>query len=246
MCRLFGWAATAPRSAEQLLGPDVLRLQELSQLHRDGWGAAWIGPTGVERYREENPAYESAVFVDAARDHFAEVGLVHLRWATGELAVCLENTHPFVRDEIAFIHNGSVPVGPELEAIVDPDLRHSAEGTTDSEQYFLAVLSAYRRLGSVPDAFAHVISAVDGLAYPSLNAMWAQPGRLYVVSAHQNQHRAAALPDDYYTLFYRDVDGTTTAWSSEVTRSTDEKELPNYTVLAADAASGTHELIKLS
>ena len=237
MCRLFGWATPQPRSAEELLGPDIARLAELSQLHRDGWGAAWFGPAGMSRHREDIPAYSSDEFSAAMTEQAANVGVLHLRWATEGIPVCLENTHPFVRDGVAFIHNGSVPDKAPLEGLIDPDLRSTMEGENDSERYFLAVLSAYRRLGSVPEAFAEVLLALADEAYPSLNAMWAEADRLVVVSAYQNEFKGEEFPADYYPISYGSYGTTTMAWSSGVF-SGRGFELANFSALVVDAATG--------
>ena len=244
MCRLFGWAAAQQTSVAQLLGADVARLQELSHLHSDGWGGAWHGPDGLDLYREDGPAYASAVFEETVADRVGQTGLLHLRWATGDLPRCLENTHPFVRGETAFIHNGSVPIGTELESLIDGELLATMDGTTDSERYFLAVLSARRRGKSVSDAFSGVVESLDGLAWPSLNAMWIEPDWLFAVCAFQPEFRAADLAEDYYALQYRAAEGVTTAWSSYV-RSAAGESIPNRTLIAAQASTGSVELIQI-
>lgn len=237
MCRLFGWASANEVSAVDLLGEDMERLKDLSRLHQDGWGIATQSDSGVRIVREDIPAYESVIFTDHLVGSVGQVGIVHLRWATGELARCVENTHPFVRGDVAFMHNGSLPVGPELLTMIDADLLESIEGTTDSEHYFMALLSARRRTDSVPEAAAAVLKGVDGLPWPSLNMMWAEPDWLHVLSAHQPEFRAPVLNDDYYELSYGRSDGAVIAWSSEVTARAGTS-LPNFSVLSVHARTG--------
>jgi predicted glutamine amidotransferase len=243
VCRLFGWAAQHQTSAGELLGPDVARLQALSEIHKDGWGGAWHGPSGLELYREDGPAYASAVFSETITDREGQTGLLHLRWATGTPR-CLENTHPFVRDGFAFIHNGSLPIGPQLESLIDPDVLSSVEGSTDSERYFLAVLTERRKGTSVPEAFRRVINSIGDLPWPSLNAMWAEPDWLFAICAYQPEFRSADLDENYYRLQYVAARGVTMAWSRQV-RSSDCEELPNRTILAARASTGEYELIRI-
>ncbi len=237
MCRLFGWAATHEMSAADLLGEDMVRLQELSRIHQDGWGIATQSESGVRLVREDVPAYESVTFTDNLAQSVGQVGIVHLRWATGRLARCVENTHPFVRGDVAFMHNGSLPVGPELLAMIDEDLLESIEGTTDSEHYFMALLSARRRLDSVPAAVASVLDGLAGVRWPSLNMMWAEPDWLHVLCAHQPEFRAAELPDPYYHLQYGRHGDAVVAWSSEVSER-EGTPLANHSVLSVQASTG--------
>ena len=244
MCRLFGWASPHEVSAVELLGEDMERLRDLSRLHQDGWGIATQSESGVRIVREDIPAYESVTFTDHLEASVGQVGIVHLRWATGKLARCVENTHPFVRGDVAFMHNGSLPVGPELLAMIDDDLRESIEGTTDSEHYFMALLSARRKTQSVPDAIALVLDGLAGLPWPSLNMMWAEPDWLHVLCAHQPEFRAAELPDPYYHLQYGRSGESVIAWSSEVTER-DGTPLSNRSVLSVQASTGQIQVTPL-
>jgi predicted glutamine amidotransferase len=187
--------------------------------------------------REDVPAYESVIFTDHLAQSIGQVGIVHLRWATGRLARCVENTHPFVRGDVAFMHNGSLPVGPELLAMIDDDLLESIEGTTDSEHYFMALLSARRKTESVIGAIALVLDGLNGLPWPSLNMMWAEPDWLHVLCAHQPEFRAAELPDPYYHLQYGRHGDAVVAWSSEVSER-DGTPLANRSVLSVQASTG--------
>jgi len=244
MCRLFGWASADEVSAVELLGDDMQRLRDLSRLHQDGWGIATQGDSGLRIVREDVPAYESVIFTDHLAGSVGQVGIVHLRWATGKLARCVENTHPFVRGDVAFMHNGSLPVGPELLAMIDEDLFESIEGTTDSEHYFMALLSARRKTESVSDAIAVVLDGLDGLPWPSLNMMWAEPDWLHVLCAHQPEFRAAELPDPYYHLQYGRSGESVIAWSSEVTER-DGTPLSNRSVLSVQASTGQIQVTPL-
>ena len=222
MCRLFGWSSPTPRRALDLLGGDERHLVELSHLHADGWGAAWLADGRLERTREASAAHASAAFHPALAAAEGEAGLVHLRWATGNYACTLGNTHPFVDSDVlshpvAFAHNGSVPVGEELLGLIDADLLPLAQGETDSERYFLALLSARRRGLDPVAAFGAVVDGLAGVAWPSLNALWLEPGLLVAVTAVQPEHRMASLEPDYYDLAWRtDADGATTVWSTGV------------------------------
>ncbi|MHB1615190.1 MAG: class II glutamine amidotransferase [Actinomycetes bacterium] len=244
MCRLFGWAAPDPTAAGDLLGADTARLRGLSHLHADGWGAAWSDGAEIHSIREEVPAHTSAQFDSAVHQGVGRLGLLHLRWATDGLSTCSVNTHPFVRDGVAFIHNGSIPRGPVLDELIDPDLAQTLEGDTDSERYFLAVLSAVRRTGSLPEAFARVVDALSGAAWPSLNAMWITGSTLGVLAATQPRYRAGDLPTDYYDLRYAREHATTMAWSTGVRHASGEV-LPDRHLLLVDPLAGSSQLFGL-
>jgi predicted glutamine amidotransferase len=244
MCRLFGWAADHDVTAGGLLGDDVARLIDLSRQHDDGWGVATHSSEGLSLVREDVPAFQSARFTERTDDMVGQTGIVHLRWATGRLARCIENTHPFVRGEVAFMHNGSLPVTDALRSTVDADLAASIEGTTDSEWYFMALLSARRRTSSVAEAAAAVLDTLAGERWPSLNMMWAEPDHLHVLCAHQPAFKPSAQPDNYYWLQYRQNADAVTAWSSGVRDEVGEP-LPNRSLLAVRASTGELELQSL-
>ncbi len=57
------------------------------------------------------------------------------------VAHLLENTHPFTYNRMAFAHNGAVVPNQKLEEFIAPHLQCEIAGMTDSERYFLALLS---------------------------------------------------------------------------------------------------------
>jgi hypothetical protein len=129
-------------------------------------------------------------------------------------------------------------------AIIDDDLLESIEGTTDSEHYFMALLSARRKTESVSDAIALVLDGLAGLPWPSLNMMWAEPDWLHVLCAHQPEFRAAELPDPYYHLQYGRSGESVIAWSSDVTER-DGTSLSNRSVLSVQASTGQIQVTPL-
>mgnify|MGYP000109046509 CR=1 FL=1 len=101
--------------------------------HRDGWGIAFYRGCGVQEFRDPEPSVNSRVAaLVKAQPIKSEVVISHIRQANvGE--VCLENTHPFVRElwgrYWVFAHNGQLrgvrrrlPLG-----------RFKPVGSTDSE-----------------------------------------------------------------------------------------------------------------
>lgn len=238
MCRLFGWAGDTAVSAASALGADLDRLVELSRVHDDGWGVAWVDAGGtVHRVRHENAAHEAADFTTVMNEAVGRAGIVHLRYATDGIVCSLDNSHPFISDRTLFAHNGSVERGPGLDALIDGDLLEAVRGDTDSERYFLALVSAARRTGSYEKAFTEVVSALPEPEWSSLNAMLVDGTTLYVLSRHHPERRPEWAGPDYYDLWYDSDGGLTTVWSEGV-REGAGRPLPDGHLLSADGASG--------
>src|SRR5919206_4133362 len=106
MCRLFGLATGRPvRATFWLLeAPDSLAAQ--SRRNPDGYGLATYRP---EVLVEKRPvaAYADEEFAREANERESPVFLAHVRYASVG-ALVPANTHPFVRDGLAFAHNGHI------------------------------------------------------------------------------------------------------------------------------------------
>lgn len=209
MCRLLGWAARRPVPLADLLGRGELRqFTALSRKHRDGWGVAWQTGSGLAVRKSPDAADGNPDFAAWAASVPADLGLVHLRWATLGLGVHQGNTHPFGSGGVAFAHNGSIRPPASLDELVEPALREGMEGETDSERYFRAVLSrAAGPDGQVePDRIEPALGqTVDAIAaskdFTSLNCLLMTPERLYAVCRFRGTH--AGEEPDYFHLRYR-------------------------------------------
>jgi predicted glutamine amidotransferase len=204
MCRLLGYVSRTPTTLVELLGDGELdEFTELSCKHADGWGMAWATEDGVDTTKSPDAARSSELFARTAREHLADLGLVHLRWATLGLNVVPENTHPFTDGAIAFAHNGSVKPPDSLDALVPQEFEAMRKGTTDSERYFLAVLARMRAVGPAT-ALAETVSLIaSSLEFSSLNAMIATPTELIAVSQFDPIAEAREAESQYYQLRYR-------------------------------------------
>jgi predicted glutamine amidotransferase len=239
MCRLLGWASPEPLTATEVVGEDAGRLHALSRLHQDGWGEAWFEQGEVRRRREVDAAHASSLFATTIEQVRTPVGLVHLRWATGDLARRLPNTHPFVRDGVAFAHNGALRRGPQLDVLIDDDLLAGAEGDTDSERWFLAILTARRRGGTLAGAVAEVLGTLDPDSWNSLNFVLLEPGRLHALCCNDAARRPRTSAPDYFRMFFETTSGCTSVWSSGV-RTPTAGELPNRHLMSVDVAGEVH------
>jgi glutamine amidotransferase len=111
--------------------------------HRDGWGIVFYEGRGVREFRDPTPSVNSEVAQLVQRYPIKSRYVIsHIRQANvGD--VCLENTHPFVRElwgeYWSFAHNGqlsnneSLPIGKDMPV-----------GSTDSERAFCWLLDRLR------------------------------------------------------------------------------------------------------
>src|SRR4051794_39424874 len=241
MCRLLGWAASRPTSLLDLLGEHELdEFTELSCKHADGWGLARSTRRGVEVRKAADAARSSAEFAQGARYGSSDLGLAHLRWATLGLDVRTENTHPFTDGRVAFAHNGSInppeaPHPPPSPAAGPPPAhtastprrappppppprraRRKRTGDTDSERFFLAVLSRMQEGATPGDALAGTVAEIAATrSFTSLNCLLVTRDALYAVSrVNQEAQLEFAEGPDYYDLRYRVTDDAVVVASS--------------------------------
>jgi predicted glutamine amidotransferase len=204
MCRLLGFVAIAPITLSDLLGEQELaEFVALSQTHGDGWGFARATASGVEVIKAPEVAGDSAQFAHVARTLPADLGLVHLRWATLGLGVTSENTHPFTDGQIAFAHNGSVKPPDVIDALMPAAFAAQRAGTTDSERYLLATLAAAQE-GAIARELERTATVIAQRATcSSVNAMGATPDALHVINLFNPAAEATEVAPHYYRMAYR-------------------------------------------
>jgi len=208
MCRLLGYAASAPLTLAELLGePDLSRFTQLACKHGDGWGFARAGAGVVEVVKAPDSARLSPEFDRLVHQQSADLAMVHLRWATLGLPVAQRNAHPFTNGQVAFAHNGSIRPPASLEPLLSKQVMPLLQGETDSERFFLAVLS---HLGVATDvdavvrACAAAVHAVTStLTYSSLNSMLITPNHLYALCAYDPKEELKEDEPEYYRLRHR-------------------------------------------
>jgi glutamine amidotransferase len=251
MCRLLGYAAPTPTTLADLIGErQCVSFRDMSRLHADGWGSAWLddtaGATVIERVRDTISAGHTSPMVVAMEDEKARARIVHLRMATAGIPVTIENTHPFVTDGVAFAHNGGVVPVSDLRALVEPDILASVEGATDSELYF-ALIRQYVSHGMTLFDAACETAVVLRARFPkaSLNALVLSADELIAIHSSENaripltEFQASGLSDaelpldhlnNYYRMSYlRTADGST-AFTSAGIDSSGWTPLPPATV----------------
>ncbi|GGA74782.1 hypothetical protein GCM10011490_26870 [Pseudoclavibacter endophyticus] len=222
MCRLFGYVADAPTALVDELGAEEFEaFTSLTRVHADGWGMAWHdAETGRTRSaRSFERADDDPEYARLAAQRLGSAGFVHLRWATGGLAVNEHNTHPFVDGDLAFGHNGHIGPIDKLEGLLGAEQRAKLRGTTDSERYFRLIVQCIQDEG---DEAAGVTTALRLLMrefpHSSLNALLLTGSKLFGIhvnskadSPREGLRELFESPDaipayhetEYYAMGYR-------------------------------------------
>jgi len=228
MCRLLGYCSVREASLEDLIGAEGLRdFTGLCALHGDGWGMA--GYQGTEPVIRKSPvrADSDPDYDKLAREPLADLGLVHLRWATPGLGVNEQNSHPFQYGQYVFAHNGAIHPQDRLPQMLPAQWERQLAGTTDSERYFLLIMSRLASHGGdVVAAIAEAAADIEARFEPnSLNALLLSPDKLYAISwYHRDRVPEAKLracgydqQDEisaYFDLAYRATDSSVVVASS--------------------------------
>lgn len=134
----------------------------------------------------------------------ARAGVLHLRKGTGGHSVSLGNTHPFVRDGLAFIHNGGIDGAERLAERIAPDLLAGREGTTDSELMFLRLLTVLRDGVPLEEAVTEVLREIEkGFEYTSLNFLLLTACGLFAANVFRPDAPLRRAYGPYYDLHYK-------------------------------------------
>jgi predicted glutamine amidotransferase len=228
MCRLLSYCSSRAASVEDLIGADALgEFTGLCALHGDGWGMAWY--EGTEPVIRKSPvrANSAPEYDKLARQPLSDLGLVHLRWATPGLGVHERNSHPFRYGRYVFAHNGAIHPQDRLPEMLPAQWERELAGTTDSERYFLLIMSRLASHGGdMVAAIADAAAEIDTRFEPnSLNALLLAPDRLYAINWYHRDRipevklRACGYdqPDEiaaYFDLAYRATGGAVVVASS--------------------------------
>lgn len=168
MCELLGMSANTPTDL-------CFSFTGLTQRggntgpHKDGWGVAFYEGKGVRLFLDPQPSVSSPVA--ELVQHYpikSKTAVCHIRQANVG-AICLANTHPFVRElwgrHWVFAHNGQVADFVRQAGMYEP------VGDTDSENIFCDLMNRIRH--SLPrDAMPQQLAAL----LADIAAQYAQQG----------------------------------------------------------------------
>ena len=192
---------------------------QMSEFHGDGWGVAWYDqqrPGGVHVEKSPLRASGSAEYHELTHRRLGDLGLVHLRWATPGLPVEARNTHPFRHGVAVMAHNGAIHPQDRLGEMLPPAWERQLTGTTDSERYFLHVMSGLEAGEDMITAIEATVGHIGEMFSPnSLNAVLLTPDALYAICYYWPEripHAALATKglgagtDQYFELAYLETE----------------------------------------
>lgn len=209
MCRLLGVVTRTPRPLADALGELAAPFRELSGEHGDGWGiAAGGGPgAGLQVAKDIRSAGVSRLWDESLTGVHSDAALFHLRLASPGLSVAPGNTHPFTAGALAFAHNGFFSPYDALDDLIDPDLLAHRAGSTDSERYFLRVLTLLRD-GDPAGALARAADDIRArTSFASLNCLLLTERALYAYADEDPDSEVSRRRGpDFFRLRYRSDD----------------------------------------
>ena len=244
MCRLLAFSAKQQTTIPDFIGGDFPQFVALSSIHHDSWGVALESQDNLQLVKAAETAAKSLTFNSAISNSLGTGGLLHFRWASPGLPVKQENAHPFIHQDISFIHNGALAPYEALLGDIDEELLAHRSGDTDSELYFLYLLSEIQQSDFVSGTLNALKSIRSGFKYSSINAMIMNSEYLIVISEHDPNNKPDWADDVYYELRYR-IDENGVAAASSGWNQVGWELLENHQVLVVNRNSLQFEVIDL-
>jgi predicted glutamine amidotransferase len=244
MCRLLAYSAREKTTLPSFIGKDFSKFLELSNVHHDSWGLAIDDGTQTELLKAAETAINSQTFSDEVNSRSGTGALLHFRWASPGLPVSDENAHPFTHDDISFIHNGALSPYDALQDLVSAELLEQRTGQTDTELFFLYLLTEIRKSDFLTGVLNVINNVKTNFDYSSINSMIMNPDYLVVVSEHNPDNKPTWADEYYYELRYRsDENGFAVAssgWPQE-----GWSLIPNHRILIIDRKTSQIQVIDL-
>lgn len=244
MCRLMAYSSKHHTALPTFMGDSFEQFVALSNIHHDSWGVALVDETGARLSKKAETAATSADFATTMAKSSSTGGLLHFRWASPGLPISDDSAHPFIYEDIAFIHNGALSPYDALQAKIAPKYSALQKGFTDSEQFFLYILTEIDRLGFIEGVKQAIRTIKSDFDYSSINSMIMNSEYLIVTSEHDPENKPTWADDVYYELRYR-LDGNGIAVASSGWDQTGWTLLKNHQMLIMNRATLDTELINL-
>jgi predicted glutamine amidotransferase len=140
--------------AHSLIHQSFMSHEREEPLNGDGFGVAWYVHALSETpavFKDITPAWNNQNLLNVARVVKSDCILAHVRAASSGLPVTQLNCHPFVWDDLTFMHNGDLggfrQMRRRLIEHLSDDTFGWIKGTTDSEHIFALFVDCYRAAG---------------------------------------------------------------------------------------------------
>jgi predicted glutamine amidotransferase len=232
MCRLLAFTSTERKSFYDVIGSEFDNFVALAAEHKDGWGIAYGGKV----IKDIKPANESELLVETGKSLETDGALFHLRLASKGITVNIDNNHPFTHGTTTFMHNGTIRPGNTAEQFINDKYKGFIQGTTDSERFFYAVLSAIDEHGLV-EGVRSTVNSIRAIAdYTALNIMVQTPDTLIAVCEFNDANKSEWSAEDHYELRFTqrgsDMVVASTGWGNG-----DWNHLDNHQMLIVDRST---------
>lgn len=242
----MGFVSADEQTLVEAVGKEFAEFAALSARHGDGWG---IATCNAEEHPdlliEPTRAKESKAFDIASHNLKSNGTLLHLRWATGSLAVNEGNTHPFAYRDYSFTHNGALLPPEPIEPFIAPKFAALRRGQTDSESYFYLIVTEIEKFGVEQGIRSAIRIIQTNTAYSSINCMFLTPTEFFVVNEHHDERIPQGELPDYYDLFYR-TDGKEVLVASSGWTQTGWIAIPNHSLMKVERATRAIEISALN
>lgn len=244
MCRLMAYSSKNQTTLPDFMGEAFQQFVELSKVHHDSWGLALVDQGSARLTKKAETAATSSDFSETLWASPATGGLLHFRWASPGLPVTEQNAHPFIHQDISFIHNGALSPYDAVKSLVAPKYAALQKGDTDSEQFFLYLLTEIDQLGFVAGVKKAITTIKADFNYSSINSMVMNSEYLIITSEHDPANKPSWADEIYYELRYRlDHDGIAVASSGW--NQSGWNLLQNHQMLIVNRSTFETELINL-
>ena len=244
MCRLMAYVSRTATTLPEFVGEEFTGFVELSNVHKDSWGLAYSDGAAMKVAKRAQTAVADRDFSDAISSKVSESGLLHFRWASPGLVVTETNAHPFAFEDISLIHNGAIMPYDSLLPLISPKFLKLREGTTDSELYFLFLLTKIEELGFIDGVRSAIEIIRRDFSYSSINSMIMGKDHLIVLSEHDPKNKPEWADEIYYELRYR-INSDGIAVASSGWNQDGWELLPNHSLLIFDRRNFTFNVSSL-
>jgi predicted glutamine amidotransferase len=244
MCRLMAFSSRNETTLPSFMGSAFQEFVALSKVHHDSWGLALSGGGTASVIKKVETAAHSSNFQETINSEQSRGGLLHFRWASPGLPVTDTNAHPFTFEDIAFIHNGALSPYDAVKSLVAPKFASLQKGNTDSEQFFLYLLTEIDNSGFVEGVKKAMKNIKENFKYSSINSMIINSEYLIVTSEHDPANKPEWADEIYYELRYR-LDDSGIAVASSGWNQEGWTLMKNHQMLIVNRKSLQTELIEL-